>query len=62
MLTLVQQNVLSKKQIEKLEILFSLCLVQIRMFYGLIRIEETKLVCAISRKLIFWLKDISVGP
>ena len=33
-------------------------LVQFRFFYGVIRIEETKLVSAISRKLIFDCKTV----
>ena len=33
-------------------ILFVICLLQTKGCYGVIRIEETKLVCAISRKVV----------
>ena len=38
---------------EKNKVVFLLFLVQTNVLYGVIRIEETKLVCAISRKIMF---------
>ena len=37
----------------KYTIAFSWFLVQMTVFYSVIRIEETKLVCAVSRKIFF---------